>query len=85
MDKKKVLEYINEIETQLKALKLEIEKPPKKGPVKLAIGDEVTILNPGKGQDNTGTIGKINGVTGRATVNTKRGKVSRASKNLKKK
>jgi len=45
------------------------------------IGDQVTILNPSKQGDRTGTVVRI-GL--RVTVNTTRGKVVRVRKNLRK-
>ena len=83
MSSRKVLEKIEALERQLADLKLELTKPKIKKSNRLVVGELVDVLNPSRGQENRGTISKINYVTGRATVDTKKGKVSRAFKNLK--
>ena len=83
MSSRKVLEKIEALERQLADLKLELTKPKTKKSNRLVVGEEVDMLNPNKGQENSGMISKINYVTGRATVDTKKGKISRAFKNLK--
>ena len=83
MSSRKVLEKIEALERQLADLKLELTKPKTKKSNRLVVGEEVDVLNPNRGQENRGTISKINYVTGCATVDTKKGKVSRAFKNLK--
>ena len=85
MSSKKVLEKIEELEKQLADLKLELSKPKTKKSDRLVVGEEVDILNPNRGQENSGTVSRVNYVTGRATVDTRNGKVSRAFKNLKRK
>ena len=66
---------IENIERQLRNLKLELEeiknekkhkREEKTGPIK--IGDRVNILNPNRGQGNTGIGQKINWKTKRVTV-----------------
>jgi hypothetical protein len=83
MSSRKVLEKIEALERQLADLILELIKPKNKKSNRLVVGELVDVLNPSRGQENRGTISKINYVTGRATVDTKKGKVSRALKNLK--
>ena len=85
MSNRKVLKKIEEIEKQLADLKLEVSKPKTKKSNRLVVGAEVDILNPKRGQENSGTISKVNYVTGRATVDTIKGKISRVFKNLKRK
>jgi len=86
MSSRKVLEKIEELEKQLADLKLELSKPKTKKYDRLAVGEEVDILNPNwAGQENSGMVSRVNYVTRRATVDTRNGKVSRALKNLKRK
>jgi hypothetical protein len=85
MSSKKVLEKIEELEKQLADIKLELTKPKTKKSDRLVVREMVDILNPNKGQENSGTVSKVNILSGRATVDTKNGKVSRAFKNLKRK
>ena len=82
MASRKVLKKIEELEKQLAELKIELTKSVEKEVDKLTVGDPVNILNPGRGQENYGTITKVNYKTGRATVSTTKEKVSRAFKNL---
>ena len=83
MSSRKVLEKIEELERQLANLKLKLTKPKTKKSNILIVREEVDVLNPNRGQENSGTISKINYVTGCATVDTTKGKISRAFKNLK--
>ena len=83
MSSRKVLEKIEELEKQLADLKLKLTKPKTKKSNRLTVREEVDVLNPNRGQENSGTISKINYITGRATVDTKKGKILRAFKNLK--
>ena len=85
MTSRKVLKKIEELEKQLADLKLELTKPKTKKSNRLVVGVEVDVLNPNRGQENSGTITKINYGTERATVDTAKGKISRAFKNLKRK
>ena len=83
MSNRNVLKKIEALERQLADLKLEVTKPKTKKSNRLIVGENVNVLNPNRGQENSGTISKINYVTKRATVDTKKGKISRAFKNLK--
>ena len=82
MTSRKVLKKIEELEKQLADLKIELTKSEVQKTSRLDIGDEVNILNPGKGQERHGKISKVNYRTSRATVTTVKGKVSRVFKNL---
>ena len=82
MANRKVLEKIEELETLLADLKLELSASKTKKSNRLNVGEEVEVLNPNRGQEKRGTISKVNYLTGRATVDTTKGKVSRAFKNL---
>ena len=82
MTSRKVLKKIKELEKQLADLKIELTKSEVQKTSRLDIGDEVCILNPGKGQERHRKISKVNYRTGRATVTTVKEKVSRAFKNL---
>ena len=82
MTSRRVLVKIEELEKQLAELKLELKKTEPRKPDKLTVGDRVNILNPSRGQVRTGIVCKVNHITGRATVETAKGKVSRALKNL---
>ena len=64
MSSRKVLEKIEELEKQLADLKLELSKPKTKKSDRLVVGEEVDILNPTRGQENSGTISRVNYVTG---------------------
>ena len=85
MASKKVLKKIEELEKQLADLKLELTRAKPKKSDRLSVGEEVNVLNPGRGQESQGTISKVNSKTGRATVSTAKGKISRAFKNLERK
>ena len=49
------------------------------------VGVKVDILNPGVNQGTSGIVIKVNYQTGRATVETQKGKVSHIFRNLRKK
>ncbi len=85
MTSRKVLKKIEELEKQLADLKIELSKSEVQKSDRLDVGDEVCILNPGRGQERHGKVSKVNYKTGRATVTTVKGKVSRAFKNLERK
>ncbi len=85
MTNKKVQKKIKELEAQLRDLKLELKNSINKKSDRLKVGQRVLILNPRQGQDSSGLfICKVNYATNRATVKTKKGKVSRIFRNLKK-
>ena len=83
MTSRKVLKKIEELEKQLADLKIELTQSKVKETDRLEVGDEVNVLNPGRDQESHGKISKVNYKTGRATVSTTKGKVSRVFKNLK--
>ncbi len=85
MTSRNVLKKIEELEKQLADLKIELTQDKAKKSDRLKVGDEVNVLNPGRGQESHGKISKVNYKTGRATVSTARGKISRAFKNLERK
>jgi len=85
MSSRKVHWKIEDLEKQIGDLKFKLSKPKTKKSDRLIIGEEVDILKPNRGQENSGTVSRVNYVTGRATVDTRNGKVSRAFKNLKRK
>ena len=80
-----LIKKIEELEKELKELKIELKQPPRntKKSERLKVGEEVDILNPGRGQERKGVVCKVNYSTGRATVETSKGKVSRIFRNLK--
>ena len=80
-----LLKKIEELEKQLADLKLELTQAKPKKSDRLSVGEEVNVLNPGRGQESQGTISKVNYKTGRATVSTTKGKISRVFKNLERK
>lgn len=82
MASREVLKKIEELEKQLASLKLELTQPEPKKSDRLIVGEKVNILNPGRGQESHGKISKVNYKTGRATVSTTKGKISRIFKNL---
>ena len=82
MASREVLKKIEELEKQLASLKLELTQPEPKKSDRLIVGEKVNILNPGRGQESHGKISKVNYKTGRATVGTTKGKISRIFKNL---
>jgi len=86
-DNKALIKKIEELESQLNDLKIELKYPTRnvKKSDRLKVGVEVDILNPGANQGTSGIVTKVNYQTGRATVKTQKGKVSRIFKNLKKK
>jgi hypothetical protein len=76
-----ILQQILEIEQLTRKLRIDLEERSSKQQTgKLQIGDKVNILNPKKGQETTGTVSKIGAF--RVTIETKKGKVIRAYKNL---
>ena len=79
-----LIKRIEDIEQQLRELKLELstEEPKKKVSKRFEVGEEVRILNPNKGQGTKGQIIRINFATRRATVKTDKGNVSRIFSNL---
>jgi hypothetical protein len=85
MSRRKVLKKIKELEKQLADLKIELTQTKTKKSNRLRVGEEVNVLNPGRDQESYGKIFKVNYKTGRATVSTTRGKISRAFKNLERK
>ena len=85
MTSRKVIKKIEELEKQLADLKIELTQDKAKKSDRLTVGDEVNVLNPGRGQESHGKISKVNYKTGRATVSTAKGKISRAFKNLERK
>ena len=74
-----IIKRIEDIEKQLKELKLEVaaDEPKKKASKRLVVGQEVRVLNPNKGQGTEGQIVRINYATQRATVQTEKGNVAR--------
>ena len=76
-----ILQQILEIEQLTRKLRIDLEeRSSQQRTGKLQIGDKVKILNPKKGQEKTGTVSKIGAF--RVTIETKKGKVIRAYKNL---
>ena len=68
---KEIIKQIEDIEEQLKRLRIELgsETPFKKtGPYK--VGEEVVILNPRNGQGKSGKLLKANQITRYATIDT---------------
>ena len=69
-----IIKQIEEIEGQLRNLRLELTEgesgrtAPQAKKRRLRIGDNVTIRNPKEGQPNEGKVIKINKGTGRVTV-----------------
>ena len=53
MSSRKVLEKIEALERQLADLKLELTKPKIKKSNRLVVGEEVDVLNPNRGQENS--------------------------------
>ena len=81
-----LIKKIEDLEKELENLKIELKYPTRnvKKSKRLIVGDTVDILNPGRNQDRSGVITKVNYSTGRATVETNTGKVSRIFRNLRK-
>ena len=76
-----IIKQIEEIEKLTRNLGIDLEERSSKQQTgKLQIGDKVKVLNPKKGQEATGTVSKIGAF--RVTIETKKGKVIRAYKNL---
>ena len=82
-----IIKRIEEIEKQLKELKLELTEPSEKEQKtgRIEVGDIVEIVNPNKSQEKEGTVVKTNYLTNRATVQTNKGNVVRKFTNLKRK
>ena len=86
-----LIKTIVDLETQLRELKLELQNDKEDNysdPIE--IGEEVIILNPRKGQENSGVVVKLHQRTKRATIITtnKRGgeeKVVRLITNIERK
>mgnify|MGYP000400610616 FL=1 len=86
-----LIKTIVDLETQLRELKLELqnnEEDNYSNPIE--VGEEVIILNPRKGQENSGVVVKLHRRTKRATIVTtnKRGgeeKVVRLITNIERK
>ena len=86
-----LIKTIVDLETQLRELKLELqnnEEDNYSNPIE--VGEEVIILNPRKGQENSGVVVKLHRRTKRATIVTtnKRGgeeKVVRLLTNIERK
>ena len=83
----RLIKRIEEIEEQLRGLKLEleIEVEPAKKPTKdraIKVGDEVKILNPRSGQDKEGVVTRINSLTKYVSIQTTKGIVVRTRKNV---
>ena len=76
-----ILQQIQEIEQLTRKLRIDLEeRSSQQRTGKLTIGDRVKILNPKKGQEKNGVVSKIGAF--RITLETKKGKVIRAYKNL---
>ena len=72
-----LIKTIVDLETQLRELKLELQNNEENNysnPIE--VGEEVIILNPRKGQENSGVVVKLHRRTKRATIVTtnKRGR-----------
>ena len=82
---KALIKKIKELKKEVQELKIELKKPTcnTNKSERLEVGEEVDILNPGRNQGSKGLVIKVNYSTGRATVETLKGKVSRIFKNLK--
>lgn len=87
-EKEKILQRIEEIEVELRKLKLDLNTNYKTVEKKtndtrtVQEGDLVLILNPRRGQKNKGTVVKIGADTNYVTVNTSKGKVVRHISNV---
>ncbi len=76
-----ILQQILEIEQLTRKLRIDLEeRSSQQRTGKLQIGEKVKILNPKKGQEKNGVVSKIG--TFRITIDTEKGKVLRAFKNL---
>ena len=65
-----IIEQIENLEEQLRVLRLSLENAEEDTNRPFEIGDQVEILNPKRGQESRGKIVKINSVTGRVTILT---------------
>ena len=77
-----LIQRINEIEEQLRSLKIELqdlheheEGNRNQQQSFFQIGDRVKIVNPRFGQESQGTVCKANAETGWVTVQTTKGKI----------
>ena len=81
-----LVQDIEDVEELLKSLRLDLEErratPSERESGTLKIGDRVEILNPNPDQEKEGVISKINAVL--LTIDTRKGKVNRLRKNIKK-
>ena len=76
-----IIKQINEIEKLTRNLRIDVEERSSQQQTgKLKIGDRVKILNPKKGQEKEGVVSKIGAF--RVTIDTEKGMVLRAFKNL---
>ena len=85
---KDIINKIEELEQQLRELRLELQEGRPKTPNRLQVGDKVIIKNPSRGKPATGTLVKIH-PTKRGTVLTvdaknRETKIVRLLKNLEK-
>ena len=86
-----LIKTIVDLETQLRELKLELQNNEEDNYYNpIEVGEEVIILNPRKGQENSGVVVKLHRRTKRATIVTtnKRGgeeKVVRLITNIERK
>ena len=66
-----LIKTIVDLERQLKDLKLELQNEERnRDSDPIEVGEEVVILNPRKGQENTGIVTKLHRRTKRATIIT---------------
>ena len=84
-----LIQRINEIEEQLRSLKIELqdlyeheEYNQNQQQSFFKIDDRVKILNPRFNQENQGTVCKANAETGCVTVQTTKGKIRRQFFNI---
>ena len=64
---KDLINKIEQLENQLRDLRLELQQGRPRTPNRLQVGDKVTVKNPSRGQPVTGTLIKIH-PTKRGTV-----------------
>ena len=82
-NRERIIGKIEELEKALQELKIElIEEGKSYNKREINVRDEVTILNPRKGQKNQGTVCKYSKVTGFVTIQTDKGKVVRTRGNV---
>ena len=85
---KDLINKIEQLENQLRDLRLELQRGSPRTPNHLQVGDKVVIKNPSRGQPDTGTLIKIH-PTKRGTVlaigpKNRETKIIRLLKNLEK-